>query len=153
MEAWSDEDSFDEDDFLMDDFSEEESVELEQFEQLADRKAKFHNACTVGNRSNLAKLFMSESELFLNNCDYRSSLTCAVAAERVCDEMGMARKAVETIVLYQLGDRKGAIEASKKVDESELKSGYLKSRFSNTLEVLEFMPQLLSMLSNMNNHS
>ena len=147
--------AFEDDDWLYDeeeeDFIEQESVKLDmtEFNQLAERKLKFHFACTFGNElrgESLAELLLAEAELFLNNCDYRSALVAALAADSIGSKTSEPRKAIETICLYQLGDREGAMTLSDSVNVEALLSPHLKKRFVNTMEVLEFMPQLLSML-------
>jgi len=147
---------FDDDDWLYDeeeeDFLEDEEgvkIDLTEFHVLADRKLKFHFACTFGNElrgESLAELLMAEAELFLNNCDYRSALVAALASDSVTQKISEPRKAIEAICLYQLGDRTGALQLSDTVNVDALLSPHLKKRFANTVEVLEFMPQWLSML-------
>ena len=162
LEAFSDWDEEDvygrDDDFLYGLEPEEdgdgEPVDLTEFEAMAQRKIIFHKTCKLGHSADLAALLMSEAELFLNNCDYKSALVAALAANLAAadiDAFYHARKAIETIALYQLGDRKAAVATSKLVKAEKIDSVYLRQRFENTVEVLEFMPQLLGMLSGMSN--
>jgi hypothetical protein len=89
---------------------------------------------------------MAEAELFLNRSDYRSALVGAIASDLVRGgPKSPSRLAIETICLYQLGDRKTALALSESVATSSL-SPCLRERFVNTVEVLQFMPQLLSLL-------
>ena len=85
--------------------------------------------------------------------DYRSALVSAIAADMLISEnhRSLRRSAIECICLYQLGNRSAAISIADR-DETDIvkspqTSAYLKKRFVNTVEVLRFMPQLMSMLS------
>lgn len=156
---WDEEDLYGQDkDFLYglepEEDTEGETVDLKEFEIMAQRKITFHKTCSLGNIADLAALLMSEAELFLNNCDYKSALVAALAASQAAidiDSFYHPRKAIETIAVYQLGDRKAAVAISKLVKVDKINSVYLRQRFENTVEVLEFMPQLLGMLSGMSN--
>jgi hypothetical protein len=144
---------FDDEEDLLDlpESEEENTIDLAEYQRLAERKILFHHACTLGNQlkgNSLAALFLSEAELFLNNCDYKSALITALASEMVaCDYEPDSIAAVETICLYQLGDRSQAERLGKQVTGKKISSVFLRNRFENTLEVLTFMPQLLSMLA------
>ena len=134
---------FDGDDFLVDDI--EEVVDVFEFEELAKKKLIFHLTCTVGSVCAAANILRSEAELFLNRSDFRAALISAIASDLAAGSPSNTRKAIETICLYQLGDRNAALRLSQDVEAGNL-SGHLKDRFVNTVEVLQFMPQLLQML-------
>ena len=154
--------SYDDDDWLYDPadelaFDQEDDstpIDLSKYREMARRKTAFHYACTLDNYlrdETLSNLFLSEAEMFLNNSDYESALVSLYAAASVPTTI---RLAIETICLYQLGDREAAIGTSSQVkDPNQIDSLFLRTRFLNTVEVLEFMPQLLGMLSQMKQNS
>ena len=161
MEEWSDFDVSEGDDWLYDpsddlalDMNDNTDINTGEYMKMANRKLLFHSTCTYDNclrKNELANLFLSEAELFLNNSDYESALVAAYAAD-IC-KPSIDRKAIETICLYQLGDRETAVKISSQVNPKNIQTAFLKQRFVNTVEVLEFMPQLLGMLSQMGKDS
>jgi hypothetical protein len=146
-----------------------ETVDLEQFLVSARRKLIFHRTCTLGPAR--AFSLQLEAELSLANHDFESALVCALAADLLLqeersrdnqsagkfninffnDDENLAMQAVKMIAMYQLGDRDSAVDIMGSVEQRianspESVSVYLRNKFQATCEVLNFMPQLLSML-------
>jgi phage gp36-like protein len=88
--------------------------------------------------------------------DYTQALICALATESIDGRPNLRRQMICTIALYQLGDKKKAIELKDAIlaeaeDDAEFQniSVYLGERFKGTCEVLSMMPDLLNLLRSM----
>jgi hypothetical protein len=156
---WDYQDEEDEEAFLSEwedddggfDDCEDVEIDYDEIMNLAEKKRKFHFACTLGPQTETASdLFFAEAELLLNAGDYKSALVAAVAADHSASS-SLRRGAIECICVYQLGSRSAALKIADiiqhAVEKSDLVSSYLRTRFANTVEVLRFMPELLGMLS------
>ena len=125
-------------------------VDMNEISNLVDRKIVFHRSCLLGTDSaefDVAGLLL-ESELALNNHDYKSSLICGLAAQKIANQPLAPTRLIEMICIYQLGDRDRAVTIMKEIatiSKCQV-SPYLMKKYTSTCEVLTFMPQLLDML-------
>jgi hypothetical protein len=94
-----------------------------------------------------------EADLNINAADYRSAVISAVAADLTTVRTSVRRQAVKTICMYQMGDRAGAIALRNDIEHGVARSTdasrCIKRRFTSAVDVLEFMPQLFTMLKHM----
>lgn len=152
--SWGDDlmpfDDYDEDEDLLGSQI-EEVIDMEEISELAKRKIIF-NKCSSISTSQYSNIYFSEAELCMHAGDYRSALIAAYAGDLVSPSL-TRKQAIECICLYQMGSRSRAVEIADtmegKILASSEVSSFLKKKFSNTVEVLRFMPQLLGMLSQM----
>ena len=144
-----DDDQWDDDDLLMD--NEDVFIDMEGVFESANRKVKYHFACTLGPTTGDG--LMLEAELNLAVHDYSAALVCAIAYDLAKKRESLSRKAIEMICLYQMGDRGSAITIMNKFERIIIDSDHvtvgLRNKFASTCEVLKFMPQLLDMIGQM----
>lgn len=137
------------DDMFEDDVSfsdtEEVFVDLAEIEASAIIKRRIFFACCIS-VENTDSLWM-EAEMLLFFHEYRSALIAGFAADA---RRTPRRAALETIALYQLGDKSAAMciveDHESQIISCPSVSHVLKKKFLGTCEVLRFMPQLLAML-------
>ena len=143
--------------FEMDPFSGGESdvtINIHDFKSSVWQRLFQHYVCALGSSEKPAKALLTEAELHMLSYDYRQALICALAAGSVDDsnDVQLRRAMIQTICLYQLGDRTSACALKEEIGEAfdqELISVYLLKRYSGTCEVLSFMPDFLGLLRGM----
>eukprot|EP00747_Dinoflagellata_sp_TGD_P169127 gnl/TRDRNA2_/TRDRNA2_197266_c0_seq1.p1 gnl/TRDRNA2_/TRDRNA2_197266_c0~~gnl/TRDRNA2_/TRDRNA2_197266_c0_seq1.p1 ORF type:complete len:222 (+),score=64.46 gnl/TRDRNA2_/TRDRNA2_197266_c0_seq1:83-748(+) len=105
-----------------------------------------------GSAAGIARDLLLEAELHLMSSRYREALTAAFALSMTAASPPEAWAApalvVEMVASYQLGDRDRAVgvgDRLKAMDRSTL-SQHLQVRYKGTVDVLELVPQFLSLL-------
>jgi hypothetical protein len=147
-------DADEDDDFPWEELEEGEGVNLEDFRLRAWQRLYQHFACSLGGRANPTDALLTEAELHMLHVDYTQALICALATESIDGRANLRRQMICTIALYQLGDKKKAIELKDAIltdDDQDFQniSVYLGERFKGTCEVLSMMPDLLHLLRSM----
>ena len=144
---WGDNEMWDNDDMLND--MDDVQIDMDAVSESVDRKIKYHQACILGLAS--GNSLMLEAELYLAAHDYSAALVCAIASDRLNGKETLSRKAISMICLYQLGNRRQALEIMEQYQDEVISSKEvsvgLRKKFESTCEVLQFMPQLLDMIS------
>ena len=130
------------------------TVNLEDFKDSVWQRIFQHYVCALSSSATPANSLLTEAELHMQAYDYRQALICALAAGSVdeSETVQLRRAMIQTICIYQLGDRKAACELKETLGdefEQECVSDYLLKRYKGTCEVLGFMPDLLGMLQGM----
>jgi len=129
----------------------EVTVDLEDFKSSVWQRIYQHYVCALGSSAVPGSALLTEAELHMLSYDYRQALICALAAGSVDESDGvqLRRAMIQTICMYQLGDRSAACLLKEEIGEEydeEMLSSYLAKRYRGTCEVLTFMPDLMGML-------
>ena len=129
------------------------SINIEDFKESVWQRIFQHYVCALSSSATPANALLTEAELHMQAYDYRQALICALAASSADDSESVQLRTsmIQTICLYQLGDRTAACELKDNIGDydQECVSDYLLKRYRGTCEVLGFMPDLLGMLQGM----